>query len=129
MITIHAKESLLITKNPSVPYIEAIEDETNTPFEDFKIALASYVAENLSIFQLTLSKTSNMMAKAILRGKYQVGKGLRVHLMGMNKPLKLRDNVNIFGLGYKPTRKDHLKNIGKKEGTKDHLFGKLLSYI
>lgn len=63
--------------------------------------MASYVLENSSIPQLMLLKDSNIMAKVILRGKYQVGKGLKVRLQGMKKSLKLKDNINRFRLGYK----------------------------
>ena len=32
LVTIHVKESLLVTKNPLVPYIEVSEDVIETPF-------------------------------------------------------------------------------------------------
>lgn len=50
-----------------------------------------------------------MMAKVMLKGKYQVGKDLRVHLQDMKKPLKLKNNDSKFGLGYKLTHKDYFR--------------------
>lgn len=78
LVTIHTKESLLVTKNPLIPYTETSKDAIEAPFQAFEIALASYVVENSSILRPTLLKASNMMTKVMLKGKYQAGKGLEV---------------------------------------------------
>lgn len=43
LVTIHAEEALLVTKNPSVPYIEADEGTVENSFQSFEVANAGYV--------------------------------------------------------------------------------------
>lgn len=71
LITIHEEESLLVTKNPLVLYIDANEDTIETPFHAFEIAMASYMPKISNIPWPMLSKAANMIAKVMLKGKYQ----------------------------------------------------------
>lgn len=48
-----------------------------------------------------------------------MGRGLGVRLQGMKKLLKLKENINKFGLGYKPTRKGPPEGVRRKEGMED----------
>lgn len=66
-LSIHVEESFLVAKNPSVLYIEASEVVIETPFQAFKLVIASYVLENSNIPRPLVSKASNMMENVMLQ--------------------------------------------------------------
>lgn len=66
MVTINAKESLLVTKDLLVMYIKVNNKSLEASFQSFKIVATSYVAKKAHIPCLTLSEASQMIAKVML---------------------------------------------------------------
>ena len=50
-----------------------------------------------------------MMAKVMLKMRYKPRKGLGIQLQGIKKLIVPKDNTGRFRLGYRPTRKDHIR--------------------
>lgn len=58
LVTISTRESSLVTKDPSVSYIEANEKALEALFQSFEIVVTGYVAERALIPCLMISEAS-----------------------------------------------------------------------
>ncbi|KAJ1435956.1 G-patch domain [Sesbania bispinosa] len=76
---------------------------------------ASYTKEGAPIVGPHLSKASMMMAKAMLEKGYQHGLGLGKTMKGMVDVLRLCENKDKFGLGYKATPTDRRRVAEEKK--------------
>ncbi|KAJ1377524.1 G-patch domain, partial [Sesbania bispinosa] len=76
---------------------------------------ASYTKEGAPIVGPHLSKASMMMAKAMLEKGYQHGQGLGKTMKGMVDVLRLCENKDKFGLGYKATPTDRRRVAEEKK--------------
>jgi len=56
-----------------------------------------------------------MVAKVMIIGGYKLGKGLGRNKRGCANLIKLHENKDKFGLGYKPTKQDWRKIIAEKK--------------
>ncbi|KAJ1385983.1 G-patch domain [Sesbania bispinosa] len=74
--------------------------------ETFEIANASYAKEGAPIVGPHLSRASMMIAKNMLEKGYQLGQGLGKTMKGIADVLRLGENKDKFGLGYKATPAD-----------------------
>ena len=97
----------------SARYIETIEEALETAFQALEIVGNTYV-EPFKI-KPYLSCASLMMARVMLREGYEYGKGLGKVGQGPIFPLKIVENKNRYGLGYKPTKEDKRRLMEEKK--------------
>ncbi|KAJ1377167.1 G-patch domain [Sesbania bispinosa] len=76
---------------------------------------ASYTKEGAPIVGPHFSKASMMMAKTMLEKGYQHGQGLGKTMKGMVDVLRLCENKDKFGLGYKATPTDRRRVAEEKK--------------
>ncbi|XP_071940321.1 uncharacterized protein [Coffea arabica] len=69
--------------------------------------------------EVNLPQASVMMAKELIRGGYEVGKGLGRHLQGVLKPIELQEKKDTFGLGFQPTGKDKKEMMNRRRAEKE----------
>ncbi|KAJ1391036.1 G-patch domain [Sesbania bispinosa] len=81
----------------------------------FEIANVLLYKEGAPIVGPHLSKASMMMAKAMLEKGYQHGQGLGKTMKGMVDVLRLCENKDKFGLGYKATPTDRRRVAEEKK--------------
>jgi len=122
-IIVSGEEDLLVSKPLSSPYIEAIEEALETSFQALEIVEMMYVEPPR--VNPCLSSASLMMAKFMLKEGYKYGQGLGKNGQGLVHQLKLIENKERYGLGYKPTREDKKKMIEEK---KERNIAKLRGY-
>jgi len=114
MVIIFGEEENLVRRSPSARYIEAAEEALETSFQALEIANATLVNEETLADKPNSSKTEMMIAKVMMKGGYQVGRGLGKHEQGITAPLELSENTNKHGIGYWPTLNDG-KRVAKKK--------------
>jgi len=97
----------------SARYIETTEEALETTFQALEIVGNTYVEP----FQIKpyLSCASLMMARVMLREGYEYGKGLGKVGQGPIFPLKIVENKNRYGLGYRPTKEDKRRLMEEKK--------------
>ncbi|KAJ1389952.1 G-patch domain [Sesbania bispinosa] len=83
--------------------------------ETFEIANASYAKEGAPIVGPHLSRASMMIAKTMLEKGYQHGQGLGKTTKGVADVLRLGENKDKFGLGYKATPADRKRVAEEKK--------------
>ncbi|XP_027158321.1 uncharacterized protein LOC113759941 [Coffea eugenioides] len=118
LITIFAEEDCTMIINP------ALEDDGD------RKALVSHhhVADIVSVgraskdkvaVEMNLPEASVMMAKELIRGGYEIGKGLGRNLQGVLEPIELQGKKDTFGLGFQPTAKDKKEMMNRKRAEKE----------
>ncbi|KAJ1402773.1 G-patch domain [Sesbania bispinosa] len=83
--------------------------------ETFEIANASYAKEGAPIVGPHLSRASMMIAKIMLEKGYQHGQGLGKTTKGVADVMRLGENKDKFGLGYKATPADRKRVAEEKK--------------
>ncbi|XP_052736677.1 uncharacterized protein LOC128197875 [Vigna angularis] len=104
LVIVSGEEDLLVSGPSSTRYIEVAEEALETAFQSLEIVGNAYV-EPFPV-NSHLSRASIMMAKVLLKEGYMPGRGLGKHGQGRTFPLKVVENRNRYGLGYKPTKED-----------------------
>ena len=79
------------------------------------IVSEGWVSKEKAVVGVNLSKASVMMAKEMIRGGYEIGKGLGHNLQGVLEPIEFQAKKNTFELGFQPTAKDKKKNLGSQD--------------
>lgn len=116
LVVVSAEEDLLVSKPLSTPYIEAAEEALETSFQALEIVNATYVGEEMPVIKAHPSDASLMVAKVMLEGGYQHGRGLGKYGQGITEFPMLIGNKDRYGLGYKPTKADKMRiTMEKKE--------------
>ncbi|XP_052726214.1 uncharacterized protein LOC108332575 [Vigna angularis] len=104
LVIVSGEEDLLVSGPSSTRYIEAAEEAFETVFQSLEIVGNAYVEPFPT--NPHLSRASIMMAKVLLKEGYTPGTGLGKYGQGRTFPLKVVENRNRYGLGYKPTKED-----------------------
>lgn len=79
LVTIKVEEYLMISRNVTIPYNE-FKEIVKILFHSFRIVQAKLIPKNTPILNPFLSYATKMVAKTMLKQKFQVGKGLGVKL-------------------------------------------------
>ncbi|XP_071939928.1 uncharacterized protein [Coffea arabica] len=102
----------------------ALEEESDRK----TLASPHYVANIVSVgwgskgkvmVEMNLPETSVMMAKEMIRGGYEIGKGLGRNLQGVLEPIEFQGKKDTFGLGFQPTTKDKKEMMNSKRVEKE----------
>lgn len=119
LISISGEEDLLVTKPPSMPYVEAAEEALESAFQSFEVVNVTYIGEGSPIPKPRPSGASMMMAKVMLENSHHPGKGLGRYCQGTEKPIHLPRNDERLGLGYEPTRTGRRRIQAEKRERED----------
>ena len=65
-----------------------------------------------------MPEASIMMAKEMIRGGYEIGKGLGHNLQEMIEPIEFQGKKNILGLEFQPTVRDKKEMLNHKRAKK-----------
>ncbi|XP_070004597.1 uncharacterized protein [Nicotiana sylvestris] len=90
-IVVHGEDEQSIYRDPSVPCLEAKEDQCE---------------EGTPCPQPFLSNASIMVTSEIIKHDYKLGKGLEASLQGIMEPITLTTGENLFGVGFQATETD-----------------------
>ncbi|KAA0060732.1 hypothetical protein E5676_scaffold451G00200 [Cucumis melo var. makuwa] len=86
---VYREEDMFLTKTSSLPYVEATEEALKFSYRSFEIANATiFPIEGLSIDRY-LSKTSLLIAKAMLKSSFQMHRGLGKDNQGDSEVISL----------------------------------------
>ncbi|XP_027156517.1 uncharacterized protein LOC113757408 [Coffea eugenioides] len=118
LIMIFAEEDCTMIINP------ASED-----YGDRKALVSSHLVADIvsvgraskdkAVVEMNLPEASVMMAKELIRGGYEIGKGLGRNLQGVLEPIELQGKKNTSGLGFQPTVRDKKEMSDRKRAEKE----------
>ncbi|WRX11667.1 G-patch domain - like 1 [Theobroma cacao] len=114
IVCVNREEDLLISKPTYTPYMEAVEEVPECSFRSFEFVNTTYVGEGTTPPIPRLSKTTKMAVNQIVGKGYRAGAGLGRELQGIRKPIRATKNEEMFGLGYKPTKKEREEMIAER---------------
>ena len=104
LIIVFGEEDKLVSCPSATPYVEVVEESLETTFQTLKVVDNAYVESFL--IQPRMSNASMMVARIMLRDRYEPKMGLGRNGDGMVTLLEVAENRGRFGLGYKPTNID-----------------------
>ncbi|XP_027072065.1 uncharacterized protein [Coffea arabica] len=118
LITIFAEEDCTMIINP------ASEDDGDrkalvSPHHVADIVSVGRASKDKAAVEVNLPETSVMMAKELIRGGYEIGKGLGRNLQGVLEPIELQGKKDTFGLGFQPTARDKKEMTDRKRAEKE----------
>ncbi|XP_038999865.1 uncharacterized protein LOC120125518 [Hibiscus syriacus] len=113
LITIKAEEEIIASITTDMPYVEVNENALESSFQSLEFVNATFVPEGKKFPSPQLSKNAKMQLKETLARGAIVGKGLGKELQGITKGLSPIPKRNYFGIGYKPTYQDRVKDAQK----------------
>ncbi|KAL2340330.1 hypothetical protein Fmac_008270 [Flemingia macrophylla] len=102
MVTVQAKDDMLISKPSTLPYVDAAEEAIETSFQALEIA-------SMENFPYNMKKVAHMLIK----NGYYSGQGLSKDSHGINELPIIKDNPMKQGLRYDPTKDRTSTNKGK----------------
>ncbi|XP_015077101.1 uncharacterized protein LOC107021042 [Solanum pennellii] len=105
-IIVHGEDDLPITRDPSIPCIEAKRGCESLNYQALEIITVNQFLEGNPILQPRLSSTSVMVVAQMVQNGYEPGKGLGLSLQGILNPISPIGDKDTFGLGFNPTRFD-----------------------
>ncbi|XP_071909661.1 uncharacterized protein [Coffea arabica] len=114
LITIFAEEDCLVIAD-SRSEEDGSRNATVTPHSTADIVFVSWITKE----ERALSKASVMMAKEMIRGRYEFDKGLGRELQGILKPVKIVEKRDSFSLGFRPTAQDIKEMRERKKAEKE----------
>ncbi|XP_027060688.1 uncharacterized protein [Coffea arabica] len=97
------------------------ENRKKTPISSHHVAdivSVGWASRDKSLTQSNLPETSIMMAREMIRGGYEIGKGLGRELQGILEPIEIPTQKDTFGLGFHPTVKDRREMQARKQAEK-----------
>ncbi|XP_071926092.1 uncharacterized protein [Coffea arabica] len=97
------------------------EDRKGTPISSHHVAdivSVGWASRDKSFTQSDLPEASIMMAREMIRGGYEIGKGLGRELQGILEPIEIPTQKDTFGLGFHPTAKDRKEMQARKQAEK-----------
>ncbi|XP_071912264.1 uncharacterized protein [Coffea arabica] len=118
LITIFAEEDCTMIINP------ASEDDGDrkalvSPHHVADIVSVGRASKDKAAVEMNLPEASVMMAKELIRGGYEIGKGLGRNLQGVLEPIELQGKKDTFGLGFQPTARDKKEMSDRKRAEKE----------
>ncbi|XP_075110711.1 uncharacterized protein LOC142181590 [Nicotiana tabacum] len=105
-IVVHGEDSLCGRSNAIVPVIEVEDEQGPWVYQVSNTMLVENVPEGTYIPNPKITVTSVMVAYEMLKNGFVLGKGLGFSLQGIIQPVSLPENLETFGLGFKPTAAD-----------------------
>ncbi|KAH0661404.1 hypothetical protein KY284_026335 [Solanum tuberosum] len=105
-IIVHGEDDLPITRDPSIPCIEAKRGCESLNYQAFEIVTVNQFSVGKPVPQPHLSSASVMVVSQMVQNGYEPGKGLGLSLQGIVDPINPMGNQETFGLGFNPTRFD-----------------------
>ncbi|XP_071913977.1 uncharacterized protein [Coffea arabica] len=97
------------------------EDRKWTPISSHHVAdivSVGWASRDKSLTQSDLPEASIMMAREMIRGGYEIGRGLGRELQGILEPIEIPTQKDTFGLGFHPTAKDRREMQARKQAEK-----------
>nr|XP_027124338.1 uncharacterized protein LOC113741048 [Coffea arabica] len=82
------------------------------------IVSVGWASRDKSLTHSDLPEASIMMAREMIRGGYEIGKGLGRELQGILEPIEIPTQKDTFGLGFHPTAKDRKEMQARKQAEK-----------
>ncbi|XP_039062928.1 uncharacterized protein LOC120207558 [Hibiscus syriacus] len=113
LVCINAEEDIIASISTTAQYVEVDEDAVECTFRVLEFINATFVAERKKIPKPRLSNYTKMGLKMTLGRGAKVGRGLGSRLQGNISPAFPGFKLDRFGLGYRPTLKEKLKNVQK----------------
>ncbi|XP_039054129.1 uncharacterized protein LOC120196383 [Hibiscus syriacus] len=124
LVCLNAEEDIIASISTTAPYVEIDEDAIECSFRALEFINATFVAERKKIPKPRLSNYTKMELKMTMGRGAKVGRGLGSPLQGNISPVFPGIKRDRFGLGYRPTLKEKLKNVQKsQERRKARLVG------
>ena len=106
-----------------MPYVEAAEESLEASFQELEFVSNAYV-ESPPV-QPRLFGVALMVARVMLKDKYEPGMGLGQNGDGTASLVEFPENRGRFGLGYKPSQVDKRRvSLERKERSLAHLQGR-----
>ncbi|XP_039044061.1 uncharacterized protein LOC120183431 [Hibiscus syriacus] len=115
LVCLNAEEDIIASISTIAPYVEIDEDAVECSFRALEFINATFIAERKKILKPRLSNCTKMELKMIMGREAKVGRGLGSRLQGNISPVFLGTKRDRFGLGYRPTLKEKLKNLQKSQ--------------
>ncbi|XP_071921845.1 uncharacterized protein [Coffea arabica] len=102
------------------------ENRKRTPISSHHVAdivSVGWASGDKSLTQSDLPEASimmarEMMAREMIRGGYEIGRGLGRELQGILEPIEIPTQKDTFGLGFHPTAKDRREIQARKQAEK-----------
>ncbi|XP_027075870.2 uncharacterized protein [Coffea arabica] len=97
------------------------ENRKRTPISSHHVAdivSVGWASRDKSLTQSNLPEASIIMAREMIRGGYEIGKGLGRELQGILEPIEIPTQKDTFGLGFHPTAKDRREMQARKQAKK-----------
>ena len=116
-IIVHDEDNLPITRDPSIPCIEAKRGCESLNYQALEIITVNQFVEGNPILQPRLSSTSVMVMAQMVQNGYEPGKGLGLSLQGIVNPINPMGSQYTFGLDFNPTRFDRKWAKDRKRNT------------
>ena len=122
LVIVSSEEDILVSCPSSTPYVEVAEESLETSFQALEIVKNAYV--EAPPVKPHLSGASLMVARVMLRDRYEPRMGLGRNDDGTTSLVKFVQNHGRFDLGYKPTYADKRRvAFERKERSLSHLQG------
>jgi len=122
LVIVSGEEDILVSCPSSTPYVEAVEELLETSFQALEIVNNAYV--EAPPVQPRLSSASLMVARVMLRDRYEPGMGLGQNGDGTTSLVRFIENRGRYSLGYEPTHADKRSiALERKERSLAHLQG------
>ena len=118
MISVAAKEDIIVATTITALYIEVNEEAGECSFQSFEIVHFSFVGERSKTPIPRLSKVTQSGLEQTVGKGAKAGLGLGRGLQGMRQTIMVRPKQDHYGLGYKPNEKKKEKANGEKERKK-----------
>ncbi|XP_039026468.1 uncharacterized protein LOC120160093 [Hibiscus syriacus] len=111
LVCLNVEEDIIASISTTSPYVEVNEDVVECSFRALEFVNATFVAERKKIPKPRLSNCTKMELKMTLGRGAKVGRGLGSRLQGNISLVFPNIKRDRFGLGYRPTLKEKLKNV------------------
>ncbi|XP_071918757.1 uncharacterized protein [Coffea arabica] len=124
LVTIFAEENCIVIAD-SEPEEDGNRNASVSSYRTADIVSVSWITSEESKDERVLPAASVMMAKKMIRGRYEFDKGLGRNLQGILKPVELIEKKDQFGLGFRPTARDIQEMKARKRAEKEGKLGAL----
>ncbi|XP_027067827.2 uncharacterized protein [Coffea arabica] len=124
LVTIFAEENCIVIAD-SEPEEDGNRNASVSSYRIADIVSVSWITSEESKDKRVLPAASVMMAKEMIRGRYEFDKGLGRNLQGILKPVELIEKKDQFGLGFRLTTRDIQEMKAYKRAEKEGKLGAL----
>ena len=88
------------------------------PYHVANIVFVNRISKENSLTKMGIPKASVMMAKEMIRGRFEFSKGLERNLQSILEPLEVFGKKDTFELGFQPATKDKKEMQTRKKAEK-----------